>query len=396
VRKYVSTIWLIPLLTLLSGCWDRTELNDLALVTVMGFDKGENNQVLVSAQVIIPQNQSGAAVAGGGGGGSSGKRTIMRSEQGINIADALSKLQRKLPRKLFWGQCKAFIFSESLAKEGIQEHFDFLVRHPQPRERAYLFISKGKAADILELYPPIERSTSEVLQELSNLQNNLKVTMERLSIQLKSEFQSFALPLITILPEAKSSQPFQTIAYIYGSAIFKQGKMIGEMTEKSTRGILWLKNEITEYTVTYKTLEEEGFISLRPVKGKVKLLPTIEGEQWKMMVKVSTEGSIVQNGTNLNPLDPGLLALMETSLENDIKERIQKTLQEIQHKWKADVVDFAKTFHMKYPKQWESVKDRWNEKFPEITTDVQVEAHILRPGLVNAPGGMPIEDVKNK
>ncbi|WP_449267218.1 Ger(x)C family spore germination protein, partial [Gordoniibacillus kamchatkensis] len=45
------------LLSLLPGCWDRTELNDLALVTALVFDKAENNQIQLTAQIIIPQNQ---------------------------------------------------------------------------------------------------------------------------------------------------------------------------------------------------------------------------------------------------------------------------------------------------------------------------------------------------
>ena len=44
--------------------------------------------------------------------------TYTASQTGKNIADALSKLQGKLPREIFWGQCKVFIFGEELAKKG--------------------------------------------------------------------------------------------------------------------------------------------------------------------------------------------------------------------------------------------------------------------------------------
>ncbi len=79
-------------------------------------------------------------VAGGGG-----TVTVVKTEQGINLADALSKLQTNLPRKIFWGQCKVFIFGEKVAKEGIQQSMDLLLRHQQIRERAFLFVSQGLA-----------------------------------------------------------------------------------------------------------------------------------------------------------------------------------------------------------------------------------------------------------
>lgn len=193
MKTFKKSAILFLLIFFLGGCWDRTELNDLALITAIAFDKAETNQVKVTVQIVIPQNQSGGGMMGGGSGGGAAKRSTVRSEEsGFDTADALSKLQRKIPRKLFWGQCKIFIFSDTLAKSGIREQFDFLVRHPQPRERGFMFISKGKAADALELFPPIERSSAEVLRKLTELQIGIRVTMEQLSIMLKGDSQTAA------------------------------------------------------------------------------------------------------------------------------------------------------------------------------------------------------------
>ncbi|HWO96477.1 MAG TPA: Ger(x)C family spore germination protein, partial [Bacillus sp. (in: firmicutes)] len=128
---------------LVSGCWDRVELNDLAIVTAAAIDKKGENEIELSIQVFIPKTLSSGGGQGGGGGSGGGTMTLVTSKKGANLADALSKLQSEIPRKVFWGQCKVFIFGEKLAKEGIQEQMDFLLRHPQPRERAYMFVSEG-------------------------------------------------------------------------------------------------------------------------------------------------------------------------------------------------------------------------------------------------------------
>lgn len=399
MKRWLALMILIPLLTLSGGCWDRTELNDLALVTALAFDKGDNNQIQTTVQVIMPQNLSaGGAMGGGGGGGGGGaaKRTTVRSEQGYDVADALSKLQRKTPRKLFWGQCNVFIFSDAVAKGGIREHFDFLARHPQPRERANMYVSKGKASDALELFPFIERSSAEVLRELSDLQIGIRVSVEQLSMMLKGESQAAALPLVYILPTLKSAEPFQTIPYIFGTAVFKKDKMVGEISEKATRGVLWIKNEIKEYTVTYKTKEADGLVSLKPVKANIKLIPQIKDDRWTMIVKIKTEGDMVQNGTLLNPMNPDLMAILDKAFADDVRERIESTIYELQQRLKVDILDFAKEFHRKYPKEWSKAKDRWDELFPKVETKIEVEAHIIRPGLINAPGGIPKEEAREK
>ena len=92
----------------------------------------------------------------GGGGGSGEPVTFVSSYEGKNLAEALSKLQTELPRKVFWGHCHIFIFGEEVAREGIQDHLDFLLRHPQPRERAFVFVSDGKARPLTELQTRLE------------------------------------------------------------------------------------------------------------------------------------------------------------------------------------------------------------------------------------------------
>lgn len=397
IATWIKTAAFLPLLLCLGGCWDRTELNNLALVTALAFDQAENNQVRATVQFILPQNQAGGGTTGGGAAGAgSTKRTSMRSEMGRDITDALSKLQREIPRKMFWGQCKVFIFGESVAKAGIQKHLDFLVRFPSSRERAYMFVSKGEAAKALELFPPIENSSAEVLRRLADLGIGMRVTMHQLSLMISGDSRAAVLPMIHILPKLQSAQPFQTIPYMQGCAVFKEDKMVGEISEKVTRGAMWLRDEIKEYTVVFETKGAEGLVSLKPVKASIKLIPIIEGETWKMIVRVKTHGDIIQNGSPMDPMNPDLLKVMTKGFEEDVKERIELAFDEVQRKHKTDIFDFAKVFHRKYPKQWEKVQDHWDVQFSKVQVVPQVKAEILRPGLISSPEGLPKEEVKKK
>src|SRR5213080_1886672 len=101
--KYMKRLFL--LLTVcgsiffLSGCWDRVEINDLAIVTGAAIDKKGDNDVELTIQVFLPNALSSGGGQSGGGGSSGGALTIVTSEKGINLADALSKVQGNLPRK---------------------------------------------------------------------------------------------------------------------------------------------------------------------------------------------------------------------------------------------------------------------------------------------------------
>lgn len=378
---------------LLSGCWDRTEINDMAIVTAAAIDKSENKQIELSIQVFIPRTLSTGGGSGGGGAGG-GHLTLVRSGKGIDIADAMSKLQGKLPRKIFWGHCKVYLFGEDMAKEGIAKEIDFLVRHPEPRNRADIYVSKGRALDVLNIYPPLERYSSEVIRELSDLHIGMEVTLVDLRKMLRGEGGAAALPMIDIQKPKKGEEELAVAPYIFGTAIFKKDKMIGHISEQATRGVMWLTNEIQTTTVTVK--DKHGVVSLNPIREDTKLIPKVENGKWKIIAKIKTEGDMVQNGTHLNFMNPQLLKIAEKALQKDIETRIELALRKVQKEMKADVFGFAQQFHRYYPQQWRKVKDHWDEVFPQVEVVMDIQAYIRRPGLATVPGGIPETEVKEK
>lgn len=68
-------LWISILL--LTGCWDRKELNDRAIWLATGLDAGKNGGVEISGQITIPQEQS----QGGGSGEQKGQNFFNRFSQ---------------------------------------------------------------------------------------------------------------------------------------------------------------------------------------------------------------------------------------------------------------------------------------------------------------------------
>ncbi|WP_340372837.1 Ger(x)C family spore germination protein [Peribacillus sp. FSL E2-0218] len=394
--KSISIILLflmaIPLMT---GCWDRVEINDLAIVTAASIDKKDDDSIELSIQVFIPKSISSGGGEGGPSQGGGGTTTLVKSDVGSNLSEALSKLQGKIPRKVFWGHCKVFVFGERLAKEGIQEQLDFLLRHPQPRERANVFVSKGRGKSILESMPPLENYSGEVIKELSDLHLGLRVTLHKLDEMLTSKSQAVALPFIKILPPAKGEAKLQGIPYIFGTALFKKDKMTGTMTDKDTMGLLWLKDEMESYTVTLSPEGIKGLISINPISTQVSVIPQIVNGNWKASVKIDTEGTVIQNGTKLNLSVPESLNIVESAYQKDIEKRIRVAFLHLQGNG-DDVIGLAKEFYRKYPKQFSEAESNWKEIFKEMEVEVDVTAHIRRQGYINKPAGLAESEVEDR
>jgi spore germination protein KC len=392
MKKWLLILVVVVQSMFLEGCWDRVEINDIAIITGLAIDQKNKNTIEITAEMYIPKSLGG----GVGGSGAGDHQTFERSGEGNSIASAISNLQGKLPREVFWGHTKVIVIGERLAKEGIRDCLDFLARHPQTRLRAYVFVAKGKAKNVTALNPPLERSPSEVLRELAKSKILMSVTLKELLEMLSGDGQAAAIPIVTILPHETGMDPLKTNAYIKQTALFKKDKMVGQINDTLTRGVLWIRNEVKQANVSIKPKAGKEWISSALLRANTELIPQIEGGKWKITVKATTEDDVIVNGSNLNLMNPKFIELLQKDLENDLRHRLNQTLEKVQKEIKVDIFSFAEEFHRKYPKEWKKAKKDWDEIFPTVEVTLDVKAHIRRPGLSTVPQGLPEDEVKNK
>lgn len=377
-----SLISFIPLS--LTGCWDRVEINDLGLVLATGLDLTEDGEFELSVQLAIPKAMGGGQ-GGSGGQAAGGKPVTVEKATGKTIFDAMSVLQERYSRRIFWGHNRVIIIGEKLAKEGIQRHLDFFARHPDARLRSFTFVTE-KATDVLKIIPDIDNSSAEVAKELGNFKIGMSVTVKDLLEMLRGETGAAALPWI----ETKGKNSLQ----LNGTAVFKKDKMVGRINDRVTRGLLWIRDEIHLSTVTIEPEDSKEEISFNLIRSNTKLIPKIENGKWKMTIKIMTEDDAVENETNLNLMNPKVVNKLEKELVQAIDQRVRLALEQVQTDMEADIFGFAEVFHRKYPDQWSKVKNQWDERFPEVEVEIITKAYIRRPGMSTTPQGLPEEEVK--
>ncbi|MDQ6600567.1 hypothetical protein RCG21_30420 [Bacillus salipaludis] len=117
IKKSALAILFIFTVLFLSACWDREEVNDLALVTATGIDKKANNKIELSVLVFIPKGGGSQQSMDINSSGNS-SNVLVRSAEGTTIADAMSKLQEKLPRTIFLGIVKCLFLMKRWQKTG--------------------------------------------------------------------------------------------------------------------------------------------------------------------------------------------------------------------------------------------------------------------------------------
>lgn len=385
--RTIFTVLISICLLFLTGCWDRIEINDIALSEGIAIDKKDKTW-RISAQINIPKLSEGSQ----GTGGRNRVENIVRYGEANTLAEAFLSLQSKLPRKVFWGHTKVVIFGEKIALEGIREGVDFLARHPQPRPRAYIYIYKGEAKDVLEIHPGLERSTTEVLRELSKQKQGIEITLLELVGLFPHPPYNSAIPFIETLSPAEKSN--DNTAYTKSTALFHKDKMVDEINDKVSRGVQWIRNDIRDDLFTVEPKNSGGSLIVRLLRSHTKLIPKYVNGQWKMTVKTKAQFDVIENGSHLKISDPKKMKLVEQQLKKDLIDRMDYALKVLQKEKKIDILGFAKEYHRRYPKQWKKAAKEWDEIFPSVEVSYDVKITILRQGKTNAPQGVPEDEVK--
>lgn len=384
VKMKVIRMFLIGMLTLilLTGCWNRIEINDIAIVTAIGLDLTESDEIHLSLQVAIPSKLGSS----GPTGGSSEKSTFVISETGSTISEAFSNIQGKLSRTIFFSQSRIVIIGEELAKKSVSHVIDFQTRYAEPRINSFIMFTKGKAFNIIKSMPKFESISAEEIKELAKLGVSLKIYVrDFLNMLLTDGIEPFA-PQLTLKPlEVNRNNTSEKTLAINGIAIFKQDKLIGWMSEEETRGLLWLRNEMEKGIITTSVPKDKGGgnISMEITRADVKIVPILKNQDLKMDVHIISELTVIENDSQLNLFDTKVIEDIQKDINTQIKNKVQLVIDKGQKEYNSDIFGFGHLVYQRYPKEWNTkYKNNWEEEFAELEVTINSKAFIRRIGLI--------------
>jgi len=359
----------------LSGCWSKAELKDVSIVSGVGIDLAEKDQFEITTQTITPaevrKNKPGAVT--------------VQSTTGFTIFEAARDLIIKTGKKQNWQHINAYIISEEAAKAGVTPLVDFLTRDHEPRFRMNALVAKDKAKDILNLksktnaVPSIGIKT--ILQEERNLAKAPQVELHDFVQRMMAPHNDPYLPIIR-----KVKDDFE----IFGSAVFKEDKMIGELTPRETRGMLRVLGEVKGGLQVVKFGEHKGktnYLSIEIKKSKASIQAKISQNTVKMIIEIEEMGFLGSMTRPVEELSDKEIREMEQAYADTIKKEVKHTVSKIQKEFNSNVFNFAGVINREDKMFWKEHHQEWETLHPSLDVLVRVKTHIPRNGLTaNNPG----------
>jgi len=391
-QNRVIYIILVLLMLLTTGCWDRKELNDQAIIVAWGFDLEEEGTYRGTAQVAIPSKM------GSGKSASDNKAFFTVSGTGKNMFDAGMDMQNKLSRSWFAGHRRLVLIGDNLAKQGLSKILDELSRDPIVRLRTDMFVLKdGTVQDFLETPYPLERLSGNALVKMhEEALLNPDITLRNFLMAAASEESCPILPVVEKTDNSSKEDSEQTSPQmkLWGFAIFnKDSRLVKYLPMKESFIQQWIVGQLSTNVFTVNIPGEEGNILVEADHLKSKIKTSQRREKVQINVTLGGRSRIRENNTRLDLSESKNMMLVQRELNTQTEKYVQKVIRKVQNLG-ADVLGFGEAFHRQHPYAWKEIKKEWVDKFPEAEVSVVLNLQIREEGKTGPSGILKKNEVK--
>lgn len=352
-------------LTILIGCDNGTQIEDLAITLSVGMDKEEKG-VTVTTELLNIQKE-GSSQTGGGS-----PKYFLESVTGKTISDAMTRQSGIHPKEVMPLHNKVLVFGEKMLQKGITDIISEFSLMGSIRGGAYIVAAKGTAHELLKSTAVEEQSISTSITKLVDRQG-----IQVKAVQFLQEASGKPQDIVITLLDTVESEGKKRLA-VSGAAVLSHGKLKDYLDEEEMGLVALLNRQKSNVHVTVKYNGEPVEFSIS--HSKLKLVSRIMGAR----PKFSYEGNLIFNvyksklGAVVSPDD---IARMEEMLSQKLNYKLTKLVHKVNTRYRSDVLGLADHLYRYRPSYWKKHNKDWDTILPDIDIAYRMKIHIKNVGL---------------
>ncbi|WP_040226897.1 Ger(x)C family spore germination protein [Bhargavaea cecembensis] len=373
---------------LLAGCWDQRELNELAIVVAFGIDKAEEGY-RVSAQVVVPSEVSFQTSAG------RSPVTIYEAE-GETVFEAIRKMTKESPRRIYPGHLQILVIGEGLAREGIRDTLDLMNRDWEIRSDYSVVISKDRlASDILSVSTTITNiPAGKLFETLETSHKSWSSThvkkLHDVITDITSDGKDPVLTGVQMTGDPESGSDKGNVDQILPAsrlfydnlAVFQADRLVGWLNGTESEAYNFTVGSIKN-TVKVISCPKGGQTTIEVTKAESKIEASFPDGEPAINIRVDAQGNVGSVECDVDLIDLKTLPELEKIFAKKLAGDIEETVASIQSRYDADIFGFGEVIHRADPAKWNRMKGEWKEVgFPETPVTVDVKMKIEWTGTV--------------
>ena len=342
---FIIAITLIFLIAF-SPSYTSLNIDNLAYVIGLGIDEGGTEKYKISFQFPAKKSDDSNS-SNQGKEQKQGNSSEIVTVEAPSIDTAINLMNSYLAKKINLSHCKVIVFSDKVASKGIENEIYTLINNSEIRPSASIIISSSEAEKYLE-------NSSPILEEMiSKYYEIFPYTSKYTGYIYNSTLGDFYSNLVS-----EDSEPYAILGSVntevdnniegtrdsknIGLAVFKDGKLVGDLDENETLCFSIIKGDINSFIVRIPVLDNTKELDMivfpksHSIKVKIKdNFPYIE-------YKGKFEARIHSIDNNSKYLNSNILENISSSLNSYLTDMIKNYLYKTAQDYKSDINGFGK------------------------------------------------------
>lgn len=370
----LTIILFIPLF--LSGCYGKTELDDLAYAIAIGADiseSGDEGELDITYQIAIPVKIAGTETE-------TGKKTFTTyTVTAPSLAKANSLVNTITSKEIDLSHVELILYSEELSKRGLTGHINSLISNVDIRPRSTVSVCKGKAKDFLENVSPVSETSPARYYEL--ILSSYNYTSESAGTEILNFYTATQSPYespLAVISRLEKKDEEKSEATFSGLAVFKGTKMIGELNEELTLAHLILTNGLNEAVLVINDAEDQNKVTTviaKPAKAPT-IKVTIKNNRPHIDVTAFVEARLESDGPSIDYLKQENKNRLNKKVAEHIYDILEKYMLETTQNIKADAAGFGRYAKSNFLTWQEFEKLDWHDIYQNATYEINVKSNV--------------------
>ncbi len=401
-RAIIVTAVIVLVGTVTAGCFDRIEIDELAIVTSLAIDapdpQGEQGQKSQAVETDVgntsltgedPQfvmtfesprpDLVGGKRAGIGPGGAPEKRSVwILQGAGTSMLEILAGASSVSNRVLFLRFVTVVFIGEDMARGGILPVLQIFQRTLLAREALSVIVVKGRAEEVYGVIPPftdtlarhVEEAVSRKIRSGAELRTNL--------LETAVAFNSNNGDLLLASAQVKDGG-----LNLNGAAVLKDGRLIGFLTPEETKGINWARGQVRAGTIVLPPPSGQQRPAVIDIAiSSSKIVPSIQMGRPRFTMNVKVRGTIGELPNN-DLITPKIIEDLAQRASEQVTQQVEKALQKLQTEFKSDALGLGAILRQRQPAYWSQIKGNWDEVYvKDAEFKIVVDVELTTAGLL--------------
>ncbi|MCF6139382.1 Ger(x)C family spore germination protein [Pseudalkalibacillus berkeleyi] len=347
---------------LISGCSvSRKILDDISLVTFVGYDLVEDDDQLIEATISIPIFQADGVI-----------QNELFTENGEFGKDLEKKFMLNAPKPIGNGKLEIALYGEAFARKGVLESTDVTQRDPSVSANLKLAVYEGKISEFIEKQNVENQDLGMYVSKI--IENNIDseiIPRTNIHLFLQSHYAEGVdpfLPLFTIHNQKVK---------LKGLALFKGDQMVSSIDEAIIFRFTMLKQRESNGKLIINLKKLNTSVSLDHIDSSRDVEIRGSSESPEISINLKLKGIINENYGEIKSLGKQVPKI-EKAIDKQLRKELLQIIKTFQEE-NIDPIGFGREAKAHF-RDWELKK--WEEIYPELKISVNVKTDIIESGVI--------------